>query len=88
MRLFSFITGSLTADPSPVSIDNPLLYRDTDDLKRDVRKFYQRYELEDVVDEQLLLRGARFAQDDVLFKESEVLGRVERRRSKGKRTQN
>ncbi|KAL8818157.1 MAG: hypothetical protein Q9191_008002, partial [Dirinaria sp. TL-2023a] len=35
--------------------------------------------LEDVLDERLLLRGARFAQDDVLFKEYGHLDRVEKR---------
>ena len=52
------------------SIDNPLIYRDNDDLKKDVRAFHRRYKLQAVVDELLLLRGARFAQDDYSFKET------------------
>ena len=48
-----------------------MIYRDTDDLRRDVRAFYERYDLGRVVDEKLLLRGARLAQDDVLFTSSE-----------------
>lgn len=55
-----------------------MIYRDSEDLKRDVKAFYDRYRLHDVVDEELILRGARFAQDDVLFKETEHLEAFER----------
>ena len=76
LRLTAFYRA---ADIASIRVDNPLIYRDNDDLKRDVNAFYCRYELEDVLDERLLLRGARFAQDDVLFKEYGDLDRVEKR---------
>lgn len=68
---------SHTTDPPSPSVDNPLLYRDSDGLKKDVTEFYHRHRLELVIDFELLLRGARFAQDDVLFRESGNLSSVE-----------
>lgn len=56
-----------------------MIYRDKDDLKRDVNAFHDQYELEDILSERLLLRGARFAQDDVRFKEDGDLDRVEKK---------
>ena len=41
--------------------------------------FHHQYSLEDVLDKRLLLRGAQFAQDDVRFKEDEILSTPERR---------
>lgn len=66
-----------TADSSSASIDNPLLYPDEDELKRDVRAFYTRYNLENVLDETLLVRGALLAKDDAIFKASSDLDPIE-----------
>lgn len=69
----------LTDDFAYASVDNPLIYRDSEDLKRDVNAFYTRYELDKVVDKGLLVRGARLAQDDVLFASSGDLSPIENR---------
>ncbi|KAE8136097.1 hypothetical protein BDV38DRAFT_272369 [Aspergillus pseudotamarii] len=42
---------------------NPLLLRTPDELEDDVRKFYDRNHLQDVIDVELLIRGARIAQE-------------------------
>lgn len=45
-------------------VDNPLLYREPDDLEDDVRRFHDAHKLSRVVDLDLLLRGARLAQGE------------------------
>ncbi|KAE8360789.1 hypothetical protein BDV27DRAFT_167456 [Aspergillus caelatus] len=42
---------------------NPLLLRTPDELEDDVRKFYDRNHLQDVIDVELLIKGARIAQE-------------------------
>ncbi|OGM51380.1 MFS transporter [Aspergillus bombycis] len=42
---------------------NPLLLRTPDELEEDVRKFYDRNHLQDVIDVELLVKGARIAQE-------------------------
>lgn len=60
-------------------IDSPLLYRDTDGLKNDIHRFHGNYDLENVVDVGLLIRGARLAQDEGVFTHSGDLNIFERR---------
>ena len=79
MRRFNLAACCLTTDSAYTSVDNPLIYRDNDDLKKDVKTFFRRYKLEYVLDEELQLRGARLAKDDVLFKESGDLSPVEKK---------
>ncbi len=52
-------------------VDNPLLYREPDQLLEDIRRFHERNRLEDVVDCGLLVRGAQLAQDAELFRETD-----------------
>ncbi|GAM41913.1 sugar transporter [Talaromyces pinophilus] len=47
----------------PTSIDNPLFYVPPDELPNDVRQFHRDHGLGEVVEVNLLLRGARLAQD-------------------------
>ncbi|GAB1199412.1 hypothetical protein APSETT444_008760 [Aspergillus pseudonomiae] len=42
---------------------NPLVLRTPDELEEDVRKFYDRNNLQDVIDVELLIKGARIAQE-------------------------
>ncbi|PGH14042.1 hypothetical protein AJ79_03312 [Helicocarpus griseus UAMH5409] len=49
------------------NIDNPLLYRQPDDLDRDIESFYTTHHLENHVDLELLKRGARLARDPEMF---------------------
>ncbi|KAH8696407.1 putative sugar transporter [Talaromyces proteolyticus] len=48
-------------------IDNPINYRPPDELEDDVRSFYEEHELAQVVDIDLLLRGAHLARDREQF---------------------
>ncbi|EED15428.1 sugar transporter, putative [Talaromyces stipitatus ATCC 10500] len=48
-------------------IDNPLNYVTPDELDNDVHQFYKYHHLEHVVEEELLLRGARLARDGVNY---------------------
>jgi hypothetical protein len=78
VRRLSIAAVCLKTDLSYTSVDNPLIYRGREDLRNDVHAFYIRYQLQDVLDEELLVRGARLAQDDVLFKASGNLSRIEK----------
>lgn len=60
-------------------VDNPLFYRNPEDILRDVEEFYKDHKLEDVVDVELLKRGALLARDRDEFMEDNILSSVERR---------
>ena len=59
-------------------IDNPLIYRSPEELRTDVETFFQAHQLGSVLDEELLQRGARLAQDEVRFLASGDASQVER----------
>ena len=54
------------------------MYRNNEDLRKDIQAFHIQYQLANVVDEELLFRGARLAQDDSLFKASCYLSDIEK----------
>lgn len=60
-------------------VDNPLFYRNPEDILRDVEEFYEDHRLADVVDVGLLKRGALLARDRDEFMEDNILSSVERR---------
>ncbi|KAL1956679.1 hypothetical protein VTO42DRAFT_6929 [Malbranchea cinnamomea] len=60
-------------------IDNPVRYRNPDNLERDVQVFHEAHNLGDHVDLELLKRGARLAQDPRIFEAEDNLSVAERR---------
>ncbi|KKA23334.1 Sugar transporter [Rasamsonia emersonii CBS 393.64] len=59
-------------------IDNPILYRNPTDLEHDVRTFHENHRLANVVDVELLIRGAQLARDRDSFLSQGHLSEVER----------
>ena len=75
--VLSLCPVDFTAEPKKCSVDNPIIHRDSQELRHDVGEFIERHGLRRVLDEDLLLRGARLAQDDVRFRAQGGLSGIE-----------
>lgn len=59
------------------SIGNPLTFRNLENLRNDVEAFHAHYNLHNVVDVELLFRGARLAKDQREFTRNNVIPEFE-----------